>query len=200
MTKLTKTTAARKTNGKASIKPTVAKVRAENAKAHERRTEVCGPAAAKAESVVLTADGQVIDAAAVAEPKGKARKLSLTSRAKMGAAKTRRVPAQAKVEAAERKLRVRHTNRAAKLAGLDWSSLKGIDAAKAQQYAEMLASGEGITAREAETATGLVMAQRWKVEKVLGAAGYKLRFERNPERDRSDKLTANLYRIERASA
>jgi hypothetical protein len=42
------------------------------------------------------------------------------------------------------------------------------------------------------------MRQRHKVEDRIGAAGYKLRFERNPNRDRSDRLTANLYRLERA--
>jgi hypothetical protein len=94
-------------------------------------------------------------------------------------------------------LRVRLTNRTIKLIGCDFTSLKGVTPEAAQRYAEMLAAGN-VTPRAAETASELSMRQRHKVEDRIRAAGYKLRFERNPDRDRSDRLTANLYWLERA--
>jgi hypothetical protein len=83
------------------------------------------------------------------------------------------------------------------LTGVDFTALKGIEPAAAQRYAEMLASGNPVTPRAVETATGLTMRQRGKVDGLLGRAGYSLRFERNPDRDRADRFTANLYYITR---
>jgi hypothetical protein len=60
-----------------------------------------------------------------------------------------------------------------------------------------LASGKGVTPREAETATELNTSSRCKVDRRLAKAGYRLRHARNPERDRADRDTANVYWIER---
>ena len=133
------------------IKETVAEVRAANEKAHDRRVENCGQAAAKA-----------------LDPK-----------------------------AAERELRARITARALKLTGCNFEGIKNVDPAKAKQYAELLASG-GVTPKAAEAATGLVERARWRVEDRLKEAGYKLRFERNPERVPGDRATSSLYYLEPA--
>jgi hypothetical protein len=81
--KATRTAPAR---DKASIKATAAKVRASSAEAHEDRLAGCTKVA---ESVVITDEGKILDTAA---PAKKAEHLSLTSRAKMGAAKKARRP------------------------------------------------------------------------------------------------------------
>ena len=100
-------------------------------------------------------------------------------------------------KAAERELRARITARALKLTGCNFEGIKNVDPAKAKQYAELLASG-GVTPKAAEAATGLVERARWRVEDRLKEAGYKLRFERNPERVPGDRATSSLYYLEPA--
>jgi hypothetical protein len=77
------------------------------------------------------------------------------------------------------------------------SNIKGIESAAACRYVEML-SGDGVTARAVETATGLTMRQRCRIDAALTAAGWRLHYKRNPERDPGDRFSTNLFWIERA--
>jgi hypothetical protein len=86
---------------------------------------------------------------------------------------------------------------AIELTGVDFSAVKGVDPAAARQYFEMLASGVEVSPREVETTTGLGLRQRCKVDHALYLAGWCLKHRRNPERDKSDRHTANLYWLER---
>jgi len=112
--------------------------------------------------------------------------LKLTWPAKMGAAKKPRT-AKAQKEA----LAIRRTRRAGKF---EWSSLPvGIETEKADAYAEMMLSGAGVTPRHVETTLGLNARQRDQIDRAMYGMGYKLHRKANPDRDSSDRLTANLY-------
>jgi hypothetical protein len=83
------------------------------------------------------------------------------------------------------------------VSAVDFTNITGVEPAAARAYAELLASGKGVTPRESETATGLNVSQRCKVDRRLGKAGYRLHYEPNPERDRADRHTANRYYLTR---
>jgi hypothetical protein len=188
----------------AQIKEHVKAVRAENAKAHADRMEAC---TAAAEGTVLM-DGSTTPEVKVTKiPMGvsgkpKAKRLMLTSRAKMGkarpAAKAKAAPAPAKKSS---KAQVAATKRAKAVAegkGRDWSALRSVTPEKAEQYTGMLLAGT--TARRAEQETGLTARQRVAVERVLSRAGYKFHRELNTGYDKSDAMQRFLYRMEAPAA
>jgi hypothetical protein len=186
--------------GKAAIKAELQEVRAANEKAHAKRMADCTEAAEQAEPEVT----RVPMGASGIDAKSKA--LKLTSPKKMGAARTAR-PAKADpkpaakapvdVKAAVAKLRARQTRPALDVSKCNFKGIRGVEPAAARKYAELLA-GDGCTPKQAETETGLVERARWKVEDRLRAGGFRLHFEKNPNRVLGDRATSNVYRIEAA--
>ena len=175
--------------GRTQIKEALAEVRAVNEQAHAERMDAC---TAAAEGIVLTDAGPVDTDKAAGKSKGKpAKRVALTSRAKMGGGRKSKAAPAAEPKSNKEKLQAKRTARAGRF---DWSKLPAdIDHAAADAYAEQLCSGVGVTPRHIEDTLGLNLRQRTKIDEAMYAQGRKLHHRRNPDRDKADKLTVCLY-------
>jgi hypothetical protein len=190
-------------------------IRAEREQAHEDRMANCTEAA-----MSLPAE-KIIEAATV-DPrpivKGKTKRLALTSRAKMGAARKSRKKAEPKPDTlaqlrasveqldptavTEAKTDLAVTTDAAEKVQLDWSTLpEYISREGANIIAKMLIEGEA-TSRDLIAATGMADTKdRIKVDKAGERNGYRLRGRANPNTDPADRaMTHKLWRWEKVSA
>jgi hypothetical protein len=191
-------------------------VRAEREAQHADRMDACAEAAAvtlPAETIVAAAtpDARPV---VTSKPTRKPAKLTLTSRAKMGAARKPRKAAEPKPDTlaalrasveqldagpvAEAKETLATATAAAEKIAIDWSALpEHISREAADVIVAMLTNGAEATSRELVTATGITKGHdRIAVDRVVEKQGFRLKGRDNPEADPADRLTRKLWRYE----
>jgi hypothetical protein len=195
--------------GRTEIKEHLAAVRAANEATHVERMESC---TAAAEGIVLTDAGPVdTDKAAGRAKRKPAKKLALTSRAKMGAARRAKAPAKpapaksnpvadakAAFEASLAAVEAAKSEVTDAVLGIDWGKLpEGVTVEAAETYGRSMVDTWVTTAdqRTVATSVGLTDAHRDLIWKRMRAGGFTYERRVNPDRETGRRDTTYQWRM-----